>query len=119
MSPHHQSGHCKWCGKPLPPQTGRGRRRSYCSHPCRQRAYEQRRDGYEETALVLSGTKASKLMDCLFELRCSAEDLKTAVSEGASRSELLNLADELVVLATNVEEARTAFRTQRSTVHTR
>ncbi|WP_164477770.1 hypothetical protein [Nocardioides pantholopis] len=33
---------CKLCGNPLPPRTGRGRPRIYCSDRCRHLAHEER-----------------------------------------------------------------------------
>lgn len=38
---------CKWCRSPLT-HVERGRPRKYCSHSCRQRAYESRKWGIEE-----------------------------------------------------------------------
>jgi hypothetical protein len=37
------TGVCPTCGRPLPSPRGNYRRR-YCSSPCRQKAYRQRRD---------------------------------------------------------------------------
>jgi site-specific DNA-methyltransferase (adenine-specific) len=43
---------CPVCARPIPPQTGAGRPRAYCSHACRQVAYRRRRDGHRRTRLV-------------------------------------------------------------------
>ncbi|WP_128889861.1 hypothetical protein [Corynebacterium pelargi] len=108
MSPQKDAT-CIWCAKPMEPNS-RGRRRKYCSHACRQRAYEQRsgRQGQRlpVDAVVLSAQKASGLKDALFELRCAAEDIATAAQEGASSEELSALCDELVSLAKQIEQTR-------------
>lgn len=39
---------CLWCGKPLPQQEGRGRRRVFCKPSCKQRAYESRKNNMPE-----------------------------------------------------------------------
>ncbi|WP_341458948.1 hypothetical protein [Corynebacterium stationis] len=47
-----------------------------------------------------------KLHDGLFELRCSAEDIATAVEDKAPASEIRQLVEELVGIARRVEELR-------------
>lgn len=44
MSDSSEPGACEACGRPLPPQDGRGRRRRYCDATCRSRARRQRAD---------------------------------------------------------------------------
>jgi hypothetical protein len=39
-----EPGVCRACGRPLPPQQGRGRRRRYCDARCRDRARRERAD---------------------------------------------------------------------------
>lgn len=100
---------CQWCGKELT-QTGRGRPRKFCAPACKQRAYEQRH-GVQGTdispnAVIMSPEKANVLRDGLFELRCSAEDVLTAVSEGAEPEELRALCEEMVGLTRRLEELR-------------
>lgn len=82
-----------------------GRRRQYCRQSCRQRAYEQRaallKDPAKGTALpdgavVLSADEAAQLSDRVFQVRCAAEDVVTAVEEGAEAVELRQLCDELL-----------------------
>ncbi|HWC82625.1 MAG TPA: hypothetical protein VG756_21955 [Pseudonocardiaceae bacterium] len=103
--------HCAWCGRRLPDE-GRvvGRPRRYCAQPCRQRAYERRtavqRGGLPEDAVVLSATELADLQDRLFQLRCAAEDVVTAVDDGAEGHELRKLADELVNTARDLERLR-------------
>jgi len=80
-----------------------GRRRQYCRQSCRQRAYEQRAlvkgSAIPEDAVVLSADEAAELSDRVFQVRCAAEDVATAVDEGAATSELRELCDALVQAA--------------------
>lgn len=80
-----------------------GRRRQYCRQSCRQRAYEQRsslnRHGaaaVPEDAVVLSADDAADLSDRVYQVRCAAEDVATAVDEGAGPAELRQLCDALI-----------------------
>ncbi|BBX07790.1 hypothetical protein MAIC_25930 [Mycolicibacterium aichiense] len=79
---------------------GMGRRRQYCRQSCRQRAYEQRAlvkgSAIPEDAVVLSADEAAELSDRVFQVRCAAEDVATAVDEGAATAELRELCDALV-----------------------
>lgn len=83
-----------------------GRRRQYCRQSCRQRAYEQRaslnRNGavaVPEDAVVLSADEAADLSDRVYQVRCAAEDVATAVDEGAGATELRRLCDTLIQAA--------------------
>jgi hypothetical protein len=80
-----------------------GRRRQYCRQSCRQRAYEQRSAVKGTTlptdAVVLSPDEAERLSDRVYQLRCAAEDVSTAVDEGADASELRDLCDALLSAA--------------------
>ncbi|HEX3589078.1 MAG TPA: hypothetical protein VHV74_05545 [Pseudonocardiaceae bacterium] len=102
--------HCAWCGRRLPDEGKVGRPRRYCAQPCRQRAYERRtavqRGGLPEDAVVLSATELADLQDRLFQLRCAAEDVVTAVDDGATPTELRKLADELNNTAHDLERLR-------------
>lgn len=77
-----------------------GRRRRYCRQSCRQRAYEQRAlvkgTAVPVDAVVLSAGEAAELSDRVFQVRCAAEDVATAVDEGASTGELRDLCEELL-----------------------
>jgi hypothetical protein len=80
-----------------------GRRRQYCRQSCRQRAYEQRAsiNGAKGTALpldavVLSADEAADLSDRVYQVRCAAEDVATALDEGAGATELRELCAALV-----------------------
>ncbi|WP_137724188.1 hypothetical protein [Prescottella subtropica] len=100
---------CAWCGRDVAP-TGLGRRRRYCRQSCRQRAYEQRNTLKDTTipadAVILTPTEAGALSDRMFELRCAAEDIATAVAENADPTELATLADRLVTMARDAERFR-------------
>lgn len=54
----------------------------------------------------LSPSRLTTLRDGLFELRCAAEDVETAVSEGADADEIAGLCRELVVKARGLEHFR-------------
>jgi hypothetical protein len=83
-----------------------GRRRQYCRQSCRQRAYEQRASltrggagGSPELppdAVVLSADDAADLSDRVYQVRCAAEDIATALEEGARATELRELCDVLI-----------------------
>ena len=79
---------------------GLGRRRQYCRQSCRQRAYEQRAmvkgTAVPEDAVVLTAHEAAELSDRVYQVRCAAEDVATAVDEGAKAAELRQLCDELL-----------------------
>jgi hypothetical protein len=75
-----------------------GRRRQYCRQSCRQRAYEQRASingakgaSLPADAVVLSGVEAADLSDRVYQVRCAAEDVATALDEGAGVPELRDL----------------------------
>jgi citrate lyase beta subunit len=80
-----------------------GRRRQYCRQSCRQRAYEQRTQikgtSMAPDAVVLSAEEAAELSDRLYQVRCAAEDVATAVEEGATPDELRELCAELMKAA--------------------
>jgi hypothetical protein len=47
-------------------------------------------------AVVLSADEAAELSDRVYQVRCAAEDVATAVDEGADGSELRDLCDALI-----------------------
>lgn len=82
---------------------GIGRRRQYCRQSCRQRAYEQRAlissgktAALAPDSVVLSADEATALSDRVYQVRCAAEDIATALSEDASHDELRQLCDVLL-----------------------
>jgi hypothetical protein len=82
---------------------GMGRRRQYCRQSCRQRAYEQRAmitrgeaSALPADAVVLTADEAADLSDRVYQVRCAAEDVATALEEGAAVPELRELCDDLL-----------------------
>jgi hypothetical protein len=80
-----------------------GRRRQYCRQSCRQRAYEQRVSinvaksaSLPRDVVVLSADEAAYLSDRVYQVRCAAEDVATALDEGAGATELRELCDALI-----------------------
>ncbi|MGO9153632.1 hypothetical protein [Mycobacterium sp.] len=96
---------CRWCGRDVT-EVGMGRRRQYCRQSCRQRAYEQRAmitrgeaggvPALPVDAVVLSADDAADLSDRVYQVRCAAEDVATALDEGAGATELRELCDALI-----------------------
>lgn len=90
---------CKWCGREVD-DAELGRRRQYCRQSCRQRAYEQRAavkgTSVPADAVVLTADEATDLADRVYQARCAAEDVATAVEEGATHDELRELCEELL-----------------------
>jgi hypothetical protein len=50
-------------------------------------------------AVVLTADEASELSDRVYQVRCAAEDVATAIEEGAEGSELRDLCDALMKAA--------------------
>ncbi|KEI44934.1 hypothetical protein [Saccharopolyspora rectivirgula] len=102
--------HCAWCGRPIETSGRQGRPRLYCAQSCRQRAYERRtavqRGGLPEDAVVFAAAEVADLQDRLFQLRCAAEDVLTAVQDGAGAEELRKLAEQVVEVAGELERLR-------------
>lgn len=98
---------CLWCGRELADGNSVGRKRRYCGQSCRQRAYESRaaldRGGLPADAVVLTGDERESLSDRLFQVRCAAEDVATALADGATSAELSSLIDDLVGFAKDAE----------------
>jgi hypothetical protein len=101
---------CQWCGRELPSSSGVGRRRRYCAQACRQRAYENRnaleRGSIPPDAVVLTQQERDDLADRLFQVRCAAEDVATALSESAGPAELAPLVSEMLAAARSAERIR-------------
>jgi hypothetical protein len=97
---------CRWCGREVP-DAGIGRRRQYCRQSCRQRAYEQRAlvkgTALPPDAVVLTADEASQLSDRVYLVRCAAEDVATAVAEGADARELGELCETLLQAAKDAD----------------
>lgn len=105
---------CAWCGKDVALTPGPGRKRKYCSDSCKQRAYEHRAAvrGQTRSSEPAATRRAQRTLsddvmaDKLFELRCAAEDIATAVAEGAEHDEIDQLCVELVTMAKKLEKLR-------------
>ncbi len=99
MTRRPRSQPCRWCGREVA-DAELGRRRQYCRQSCRQRAYEQRAlvkgTALPADAVVLSADEAAELSDRVYQVRCAAEDVVTAVEEGAQGEELRRLCEELL-----------------------
>jgi len=101
---------CLWCGRELPTSSSVGRRRRYCAQACRQRAYENRnaleRGAIPADAVVLTQDERDDLADRLYQLRCAAEDVATALAEAADHGELSALVGEMLAAARSAERIR-------------
>lgn len=56
--------------------------------------------------MVLSAAELADLQDRLFQLRCAAEDVVSAVDDAADQAELLKLANQVVAVAEELERLR-------------
>jgi hypothetical protein len=101
---------CLWCGRELPSAGHVGRRRRYCAQACRQRAYENRnavqRGELPPDAVVLSALERNDLADRLFQVRCAAEDVATALAEGSAAEEIRLLVGQVLQAARSAERIR-------------
>ena len=52
-----------------------------------------------EDAVVLTADEAAELSDRVYQVRCAAEDVATAVDEGAPAAEVRQLCEELLKAA--------------------
>lgn len=59
-----------------------------------------------DDAIILTADEASAAADRAFEVRCAAEDVSTAVTEGANTAELHRLCVELLTKARDAERLR-------------
>ena len=93
---------CRWCGREVA-DSALGRRRQYCRQSCRQRAYEQRAQikgtSLPPDSVVPPADEAAELSDRVYQVRCAAEDMATALDEGADHTQLLELCSELMQVA--------------------
>lgn len=64
------------------------------------------RGGLPEDAVMLTADERESLSDRLFQVRCAAEDVATAVAEGADAGELGPLVQELLATARKAEVLR-------------
>lgn len=64
------------------------------------------RAGLADDAVVLTAREFDDLTDRVFQLRCAAEDILTAVLDGAAAPELHRLATDLTAAARALERLR-------------
>ncbi len=57
-------------------------------------------------AMILSAAEVEAFGDRMFELRCAAEDLATAIAEDVSRAQLRDMAGALLDVARDAERLR-------------
>ncbi len=104
-----RSATCAWCGREVVTE-GPGRTRKYCRRSCRQRAYEARTalagSSLPPDSVVLTAQEAEAVGERMFEVRCAAEDVRTAIAEGAGTDELAEIAERLVRTARDAERLR-------------
>lgn len=62
--------------------------------------------GLPEDAVLLTADERQLLADKLFQVRCAAEDVATAVADGAAGGELGALVDQLLATARDAEVLR-------------
>ena len=84
------AGHCRWCRRALPPRTGPGRPREFCSQRCRQWDWVARQRARElelsEDELVVARTELDELHDELYVLACAVEDVERDLSAPGRRT---------------------------------
>ncbi len=104
--------------------TIRGRRRKFCTQACRQRAYEKRvgvakgasrpiairinsdltsQPADDVTSRSAAEDVVKRIGDGLFEVRCLAEDLRTALDDGMETAVLQEITQELIMKTREVE----------------
>jgi len=64
------------------------------------------RGEYPPDAVVLTAAERDDLADRLFQVRCAAEDVATALAESADPAELSALVDEMLAAARRAERIR-------------
>ena len=89
---------CRWCRRALPPRTGPGRPREFCSQRCRQWDWVSRQRAAElelsENELVIARDELDGLHDELYVLACAVEDTERDLGAGGRRT-VAQLSDAL------------------------
>jgi hypothetical protein len=79
-SPSPDVRRCRWCRRPLPLRTGRGRPREFCSPRCRQWDWVARQRAGElalsDGELVITKATLDELHDDLYVLACAVDDVE-------------------------------------------
>ena len=77
---------CRWCRRVLPEQVGAGRKRVFCSQPCRQWDWVARQRARElkisEDELVIARAVIDSLYDDLYVLACAVDDTERELQAG-------------------------------------
>ena len=77
---------CRWCRRVLPEQVGAGRKRVFCSQPCRQWDWVARQRARElkisEDELVIARAVIDSLYDDLYVLACAVDDTERELEAG-------------------------------------
>src|SRR5580700_6433401 len=80
---------CESCGRPLPPQRGKGRRRRYCDATCRSAARRAREAGSPgasaDVKLSLTGSKRQEYVDGVAKTPSEAGPVADRVGDAARR----------------------------------
>ena len=94
---------CRWCRRALAEQSGRGRRREFCSQRCRQWDWVSRQRARElelsEGELVIAKSSLDELHDDLYVLACAVVDTEAdleALGEKPSSADLLRIVNWLL-----------------------
>jgi hypothetical protein len=102
-TPGPGGAHCRWCRRALPPRTGPGRPREFCSQRCRQWDWVARHRAAElrlsEHELVVARTELDRLHDELYVLACAVEDVERDLSADSSARALREAVDWLLEAA--------------------
>jgi hypothetical protein len=71
---------CRWCRRVLPPRSGPGRTREFCSARCRQCEWVARQRARElalsDGELVIARASLEELHDQLYVLACAVDDVE-------------------------------------------
>ena len=84
---------CRWCRHVLPPGSGPGRPREFCSQRCRQWDWVSRQRAADlalsENELVMTRDELDKLKDQIYVLHCAVNDARTDLAAGRHTKDTL------------------------------
>lgn len=82
--------HCRWCRRVLPPRTGPGRPKQFCSQRCRQWDWVSRQRARElelsDNELVIVREELDRLHDDLYVLACAVDDADRDLAASGKRT---------------------------------
>ena len=82
--------HCRWCRRVLPPRSGPGRPKLFCSQRCRQWDWVSRQRARElelsENELVIARDELDRLHDDIYALTCAIEDTERDLAASGKRT---------------------------------